>query len=340
MEDRSHEASASKEPALSPAEVILTKYQPRYLGEGGGHIVYEIPKYPNVVVKAHKPALEKVRQYMETQNIAAPDATIRDWMQARLRNESARLDELRTFFPEETFLQQRSFFMEVPLPEPHDAAGVRPWSETPKSGWTIARVQEKMPEEAHAGFSLTVGYAERKRRDEPLTEEVYWQLTNKVLSNDVCTEWEVRRLHPSLGKAFDAWKTHPESVQQVALFIKSAIRYANATGNTLDTAGEGNIQFFTTKQGQDTFLLLDAFEENSDVLGIGLRALADFRNGRVLDKQYSSGLLNALNFVRGMNALASILHIQERIRGFETLSGLSSDQRHALFELLQGEFRT
>ncbi len=332
-----------KQPAESPdqanvtvpkreAKEIILHYKPTYVAEGGGHIVYAIPNHPQFVVKVHKKSIDKTQAYLAQKGITTPDQELLDAATQRIRAESERREELGRYFSAEHVLKQRTFFAQVPLPSAKSEKEMRGIDE--KLGWALVRVQDKLPVDSVEQQSIRTGYAEQKRVA-PLNEEQYWRVTEALVSGESCDAAELSEVQRRLVPTLKQIEADPAFRERTKDFVVRTVTYAMETQNSLDLAGEDNTVMQKDAAGNWNYLLVDAFEETDHLLRKAMVVIEKISQGEEVDRGDMNRVLNAINFVRGINGLAVAAGVPQRITLLSSISSLSQEKKAVLLKQLQ-----
>ncbi len=310
----------------------IGRFQPQFLGIGGEHVVYGLPDYPDYVVKVEGGTLLKFLA-LETNGVKPTNQEIFE----RLISEQERIRELRLYFGEEHTLAQSKHFLKIPVNQRILTELEKRYNRnrinssdlerfTGDEVQTVVSIQERCPGLNDPNkLSLHAGYAEKlKESNSPEFRIPYDRLTRTTIVDLNEEEGPVEPtdlmvVHPEGSEILI--KAETDSRLQIALrdFVQRAINYTNNTAETLDLAGIDNVIFYQNTQGDWDYKLIDALypspppEEGrideardiiTNVVSSGPNSIA---------KPYTNILMNALNYTRFINGLASVLEIRDRI---------------------------
>lgn len=315
---------------ISGAKEIIERYKPEFLGEGGNHIVYRIPRYPNLVVKVHRRSLEHMEAYLQEHGLTAPDAAKLGEVETYVAKHRADRDQFAGFFPRGRVLPERIFFAQVPVPGPRLPDGTSQFSE--KLGWGIVRVQEKIPVTGGVDYSLDSPYPE-KRRVEHQDEVRYWKITERLLKGAPCATEDIFWIQRNIESHVERAERDPLYRKELEEFLRCAITYMAETGCFLDLVGKDNVVFQHLPDGSWRYLLVDALDgglQVDDVLAI----IKSVEVGDSIKEFPQSALINAFHSVRTINGLLTALDLPERNRSLASIATLSFEARSRIYQAL------
>ena len=231
---------------------LIEHYQPRFLGMGGDHLVYEVGGHPDVVIKASTYYIKDILLGEKTKDLVATEILI--------KNDQIR--ELRAFWGKKHTVPERRYLMRVPISKDLlDEIFKNDWLrrvppngyESLKEVWTSVIVQEKVPEinnPEHKSFSFG-GFVEDEL--ENIDQVQYEKLNHTFITHETVLNEEDLNLFFNLQ---DSPKTHHlkdlikqaesdnELKEMLKKFVLQAIDFAIKTGNILALAGENNVIFY------------------------------------------------------------------------------------------------
>lgn len=295
-------------------EAVLEKYTPSFLGEGGQHVVFEIPNHPEVVAKVDREALEATIEACLERGVPfeePPEAT-RKWIERTVLENREAVGLLREYFGD-AVLKERQLVMDIPMTTnllrvvagdhmPELSEGVRHIT-------VPVRIQEKIPQETIEG-SIDVGF--QYLENSKITGEEYARL-HGVLTGGLSGR-EYLSVFPSGKQLLAAIDEHPELVEVLKKFTNDAARYTEDTGEMLDLAGLKNALVYQGKDGKWQLRLPDALYPERYQWGPAREAMDTVVNGGDIDGPESFVLMNGLNYSRFMNALAESTGATSRLR--------------------------
>src|SRR3989344_3563845 len=160
---------------------IVRRYHPKFLVMGGEHIVYEVPSHPNIVLKVVSESIRRsINWNLKRGNVAddfSEDLSI--LIQDYLQRESKRYEQLKEYFGRENVVNQKKFFVKLPVTEEILDTLYRHKPPTlTKEAWGITTVQ-KRAEGVYDDNRMTLvsGYAERR----DVEERVYNMVTEHLV---------------------------------------------------------------------------------------------------------------------------------------------------------------
>lgn len=311
------------------AHELVLQYAPEYLDEGGENIVYGIPGRPDIVVKASR--------YGMFESLTSDPSTVRaesvgenkvlKQMKREISKDSGYAKtrrELVEYFGRKHVTPQKKFLIKVPV-TPEELDDMRKRYATffgvdvpdAEEAWTYVTVQrrEKFGTANHA--SANVGNLEHNLLREGLHKnknhmQTYRRLQSALVWNEgEITNEEIVTVINTYGIRMLAIKVKQEPSLKAALkdFVEKAIRYAGETGEIIDIAGRDNISFIKEK-GEWTYKLLDPVYPFEDQV---LEKSRRYYAAKPDSAHESNVLLQGINFVRGLNALAQLSGSEKRL---------------------------
>lgn len=302
----------------------LARLRPEILGEGKGRTVFELSREKaerggrGVVVKVDRGACEvAVRDILRT---GLPDISkeTRETLSNRLvRERFARKDFQNAFqdfaLPERCFLRKiplptsaiREFLPDISLPEKfpnlHEIT-------------TLVYVQERAPAAAFAQESHEFVFR-CPERDPEYAEDTIFRANQAFL--DLHAPWNEIPALPGFGPEFRAIfsliRQDGQLKAVIADLLKASHDYLKETGNVLDFLGADNARLYKNEKGDWKLLLLDAYTPGRAFAQAqeALRALAV---GYEITDNEALAVMGAVNYARGMNALALVSNAPQRFR--------------------------
>ncbi len=144
---------------------LVKKYQPKFLDEGGEHIVYEIPDHPDIVVKVATESLKRIIDWNVDHGHPMDffSSELKSSANEDLRKDVERYQQLKKYFGSDHVLNQRKFLVKIPVTEGilnrlYDG-------KTPVTGneaWGTVMVQKRAEELNNPEhLIITTGYSEQ-----------------------------------------------------------------------------------------------------------------------------------------------------------------------------------
>lgn len=301
----------------------IEHYQPELLGEGGEHAVFVMA--PNLsdrktVVKLHRfTTMLTLRRNLERGTpldyLTDDERVILD---KRLEAVRASIRRFRLYFGDAA-LAERVSVAKVPvtqallrtLTSPRDS-GLLELPKGTSETLAVLAVQERAPEEAFGkdSFDLRTRYLEQDRKSEPM----YKTYNGACLDHPetpACAD--VLPLLTRDHAVFAAAERDPELRNVLGEFFSNAIRFTQETGDTLDLIGKDNVRCYKDKDGSWRMVLIDA-RFVSGFFKTAREAIVALQHGEKLSHGQNVAVLNAINYVRFVNAAAATLGIPDRLR--------------------------
>jgi hypothetical protein len=298
---------------------LAKKYQPKFIDQGGEHIVYEIPDHPDVVIKVAKESLKSVIDFNieHGQPVDSLPKEIQIRAREYLKKEAERYQQLKKYFGSDHVLAQKKVLLKVPVTESiltHVYEGKAP--ATNGEAWSITMIQERAHELSDPEhLTLVAGYAEQGK----IEAEAYNQATEHlVFSKDPGTRLDENdflaiQSNADLKLLLKEAENDNELMGALREVIEKTIVYTEETGEILDLIGENNLTF-SRKDEKWTYRLIDAlYPRESKMIEKTKAILLKLSAGIEIEDDEQNILMNALNFVRTINGLAEQLSIQKRI---------------------------
>lgn len=319
----------------------ILKYPLEYTGSGGANIVFSLlregkgeekeRKKRGVVFKVRREYVEHGILMDDLEKSGMPNRAysgrerLRAFMEEEMEHARMFYEGLGQYFPPHTLLGRHAEVTNVPV-------GVQLANQIrTKHGKTVKaqtkemivpglvevqeRIMKEAADDAQNVYSLGVRYAEKA----DMAADDYGRLNEMFLDQTVEADLDaiMPYLHAGTQEMLDLAKEDAELKEKMAEFLENAIRFSNDQDELLDLVGGGNVRFFKDENDKWDYLLVDVFAP------ISLSdARASLRNVRPFERSKEAShtdVLNALNFVRGMNALAMALGINERIKPFREM---------------------
>ncbi|MFC7640170.1 hypothetical protein ACFQX6_03355 [Streptosporangium lutulentum] len=161
-------------------------------------------------------------------------------------------------------------------------------------------------------LDLATGYAEIGKNPNP---EKYVEVNRRWLELVGPADFDRELLldvqqSPSIARLLQRSQRNPAFMDALRRFASSSLAYTAATGETMDMVGDGNVVFIDSR----SYLLVDALHPYpARPLWKATEVLHRLNRQEELTRQDQVGLVNVLNYVRTVNALAHATGLQERI---------------------------
>ena len=316
--------------ALPPEHDLTKRYEPKFLGKGGEHLVYVVKNHPDVVIKAQKESLAKTMALNKASGLEtdADSAAVEELRHNKLLEERKRYQKLREVFGDHV-LPQKFFVMEVPVgkavrDELHELPNLYHLNipEQAEAGWTIVSVQkraEALKDESRlsmGGANLEVYLSKSRKISDPATRNLYRRVTDGLMDRESAESSDVNaedlkllmtdtRLRPLLQKA----ESDPDLAEVIADFQKKAVLFSEKNDDILDIAGRDNVVFHLNKHGAWTYTIIDGlYPFDTLILKKGREALVRFEMGRETTSMEGNAVFQSVNYVRVINGLGKILN--------------------------------
>jgi hypothetical protein len=326
------EKGPSRYDELPEDNELVSRYQPRFLNRGGEHLVYLVDGHPNLVIKASTYKIkDSVMSIIDRQgdvDDSVLESEAREKYEDEIKKKNEEIRQLRSSFGKEHTLKERRYLMKVPVS--HELlkeifyndyfARVLPDSaKNINEVWTHVVVQEftKISNDPNR-LSLTYGHFLENGDVDP---ELYKRVTS-VLVDPLSIEFKERDFldlqdcsrNKSLSNLITMAETDNQLREQLELFVKNAIEYAERTGQILALAGEDNV-LFSQENGVWDFLLVDALPNSPEPIFQIIKGLSEKISKNINltsdDKEY---LKRGINFVRIINGIARSLGLQDQLK--------------------------
>ena len=321
--------------------------QPKVLGLGSENAVFEIAGHPDAVAKVDlkelkttikEDAANKKRWDALSGNTeddaseAAREAAMKEFAEKRSKDmlekiaaAKARWEKLKEYFP--AFAKDEKYYIDrVPVNgEIFEAAtGIPPEKSKLDTERLIAlpailRVQEKIPQEVLDSpdtFDLGMNYQEGELG---LSLQQYEKDNQDLLLGDGKTaaeylkKTETAGKKNSLAKLMRRMQTDPKLKGLMEAFTSHAIAYTNDTGEMLDIFGKSNILVHKNADNQWTMSFMDALHPYEQGWNKAQDSLKKDPSDPDFKRTHAGQAVNALNYAKSINALASISGLEDRL---------------------------
>jgi hypothetical protein len=295
-------------------EPLVLKYKPQLISHGGDNIVFDIQDLRYVAKVSYK-TLQLLVERNLLRNLPANsiEGNTTSEIQRYFESESTRFRALRSYFHNQHVPKQIKRLCAVPLShrlqnmlfhgEHRDAVRNFP---------TVVTVQEKVRGLGSKGSTdICSGYAEHE--GSLLDPSRYKEVTNQLLSGQKVDILNFFGIQPMVAQVIRKMWNDPVFKETVRSFVESAIKYSNETGETLDLAGSNNVYISKNASGYTCTLLDALYPGTSKLLPQFEATLARINAGDTIERSERSVILNTLNYVRTINALAQVAGVTERI---------------------------
>lgn len=202
--------------------------------------------------------------------------------------------------------------------------------------YTVDDIQEYQPQLELPHLVVAGGYAEREgnrstvtgaRPGEaypPATPDEYRRVNETLLEGKIpeafdrgqfLAEFQFVQRSPRLDELFEAIRTDPALADYLRHILPAFIAYANESGEILDVCGWPNFVVFPKEGGGYGALVIDRFSgSRGQGMAYAHRGLRDVLATGSAQPREMTALVNAMNSVRTLNALALLLDLPDRIR--------------------------
>jgi len=313
----------------STGHAFALKYAPEFLGAGGDNVVYDIPGRPDIVVKGSTYGLYQTLALGEDSVNAetVEDSLLLMDMREELKKDGELRGKLFSYFGREHVLPQKRFLMKVPvtktiLDETERKFKGEFYSESVKKdvdeAWTIVTIQRKLELLSDQYVSASTGVVEVSAIKHGLWKDKEYMKEYHAVS-DALVSGQDENISvediafvikaPGLLSVVQQAEKDPEFKTMLQDFVEKAIAFAEDTGEMLDIAGRDNVVFLK-EQGAWSYKLLDPTYPFAD--GVLTKAREVYGKPHRSNKEWNI-LLQGLNFVRGLNAMAKISGSKKRL---------------------------
>lgn len=321
-------------------------YLQRPIARGGARLVYAIPGH-GFLFKLERRAAEGLVRWRERYGKGA----IPDWVVERGESYTQRLNQryaqMVVHLGPERVYPERSFIVpECDVPG-HLLSGL---DHSSRDGFhrlpILGSIQRTFPYIGMPGvLEYHVPYAERQA-ESPFAHQYKaalerWVLLRPAAGLTGSPSADFMSIHASsTAESFLQQCVDNESLRSEARDYFTALlnRYCRATGESVDTAGDGNGWWYPDNDGQYRLAALDyLYPGDEPILIEAPVAMAKFLRGEPLTLSEKAGLLNAINFARGANFMAFQLGAPAEIDLFpdELMKAHISHRFWDLFEMLR-----
>lgn len=336
-----------KEAANNPFDISnldherVRRFKPAFMAQGGINLVYALPNYPDLIVKAGWNEilfniLDNVRndRPIDSNPYGSEENRQLKWYQQTL-------NQARTIFGEEHIPPESVHHLKVPVSrqlveelreKPLDSPiPTELWRDTV---WTQVAIQSRVEGLDEPGV-VTVygGYAEEAIELNNLEHQLDYKIaTDAYLLSPEPGKHVLRELfllHPDLEKTGFSAFTDRGFTKALKDFVRKAMRFSKKTGEPMDLMGAGNVFFIPQTEGNWDYKIVDFMtnrrftdEKFTDDVTRAVRA----RNWNPVRE-----IKHMLNYVRIVNGLAEIAGIRERINLFP--EGTDIDPIELLFRI-------
>lgn len=303
-------------------KALALRYNPRYVAEGGEHIVYEIEGHPEILVKGSKYGLHESLAYdPDSSKVeSVEDSILLMDLRDDLKIEAATRRKLFEYFGREHVPPQKKFIMKVPVNEDilKEVERFGAIEKNVDEAWTIVTVQRKQELPKGNYVSASIGNLEpniiefRLHRNKEYMKE-YERVSDALVrgEDDDVTIEQITEVIRSTGLASVAQRANedPEFKQALREYVEKAIDFAEGTGEIMDIVGTDNT-VFVKEDSKWTYKLLDPIYPFDNQLLEKARKV--YLGEKISDKD-SNTLFQGMNFVRGLNAFAKISGSERRL---------------------------
>lgn len=306
---------------------LSQRHQPKFLGRGGEHLVYEIPAHPEVVVKADKKSMAQILAWNRKHGLA--DAT--DSEEAKRYREDVLSQQRKTFrvlrevFGSEHVLPQKKFFMKVPvtsevLKDAEDTVSLENLS-VPKDAheaWSMVTVQRRT-RAMEDPWCMTFGGNNVEMRNfqqllKPKFQLRYGQVTDPLMNAETAKESDLSAdefMDLLKSAELDDLLVQAEKDQDLRATIRDCmekcVAFAERTGEMLDIMGKNNVLFYRKEDEKWTYLFVDPlYGLDQKVLEKGRAAAKQRIAGEPIGAYEQNAIVQGINFTRMVNGVGKV----------------------------------
>ncbi len=307
---------------MGPDHDLVKKYQPQYLGFGSDHIVYDIPKHPNIVAKVDvqtfKPNIDWNIAHGEAPDALSPNLVAQ--MKEGLKGESARYQLMTESFGAKYVLPFRAYVIKVPVSQEfleHLYKNLQHNQPNPASPPNImevpaiVRIQKRsqgLADPNHITFTDRFGEFNLDACVASTEHLVFSVNAEQKLPKETFLNSQEKKIQELLDRAEDS-ENFKRCLRE---FVELAVRYTKATGEILDIGGKNNVVFFQ-RDGTWTFELVDALYWPENTLETARDLIARIDGDSQLSRHEIIQINNFLDYTRTINGLAEMLDIEGRV---------------------------
>lgn len=310
---------------------LVNHYKPKFLARGGDHLVFEIVKHPNIVIKASTFTVKDILSDNADNHLPLDSFSgdIKDRIEKEIADKNEQVKLLQKYFGKEHTLSERRYLMKVPITKDiieeiykNDWQNRQPpvGYENIQECWSSVIVQGRadgINDPNHRGFFFG-GFLEEREYD----DDEYKKLNESLIMRDSQSQESTERFltlqdNPethALRDAISLAASDSEFRQILEEMILKIMRYAQETGNILALSGRDNIIFYKTPDDKWEYLLVDALPiHNEPVFNDAKAIIHRFTNGEEITKHEKTLLMKALNFTRTINGMCASLGLDNRL---------------------------
>lgn len=199
---------------------------------------------------------------------------------------------------------------------------------------TLVKTQERIPASVlESGTDICNDYQELNQL---VDEEAYAKFNKDLIAGDgELAESYLRTLgrpeNPDkMGQLLDKMKTDPELRAVMGDFAKRAVQYTNKNREILDLFGKNNVLAHKDEAGKQTLTFMDAQYPGENTWDKDVDCLRKLAKGAEITDKDTDKAINVLNYVRYVNALASVTGVRERLRLPVSLSNVDKQILEAI----------
>lgn len=285
------------------------RWSPEVIGRGGEHVVYRSRVEPSVVLKVNIDLLER--------SVRSPGGETEKETRRYAETTGARVAAMSRHFSGCTVPDLKLECLEVPV-----TPGMLLWQfrdaipeAPPRSVLASVAFQEYVPALLLDGaLSITSGYAEKRIHDlEILTNTNRLLLDREAPTEEASEAFRTGQMEKDVCKLLDKATTDPELRAVLESFVAETCSYCDATDETLDLAGSGNVSVSQLDGRWRCFLPDALYPGRERMLAKTREVVSKAVGGHEIDGGDANILMNGLNFVRTVNGLAHVLGMPQRL---------------------------
>lgn len=303
------------------------------IGKGGEHVVFEDLMFPNFVLKVDFIESLPLLHAVSRGGVAYEEAL--DKLKLKAEEHNRRLKILQGYFPSGSVPLELVSVKDIPLNAEVVLSVMRDRNldipknlKVPDSLPLLCTIQRRIDLPKENRVNIYSSYAELNRTILP---EYYVQGhdllvgTGEALAPDR-EEMEkiIAYIYPSLRFLIEKIKVDQELKESLSDYVSRVIQYSLDTEEIVDMAGGGNVLFIKNQEQRWQPFLMDALspaELNFKLLNQGALLI---KHQQPVDTHTKANILNVINYVRFVNALAMLAESPARldVPGVKDITGM------------------
>lgn len=292
------------------------------IGKGGEHLVFKDLMFPNFVLKVNFIESLPLLHAVSRGNAAYAEALAKLKLKADEHNK--RLKILQSYFPSESVPLELVSVKDIPLNAEVVLSVMKDRNlDIPKNLKVpdflplLCTIQRRIDLPKENRVNIYSSYAELNRTILP---EYYAQghdllvgVEDIPFSGRDEMEKIIAYIYPSLRFLMEKIKADQELKESLLDYVGRVIQYSLDTEEIVDMAGGGNVLFIKNQEQRWQSFLMDALspaELNFTLLKQGVLLI---KHGQPMDTHMKANVLNVINYVRFVNALAMLAESSVRL---------------------------